>query len=112
MLKKFKLLVLLSLSSIFLVSGSVAFAAQGSWFSNFQFDANGLSGVGTSNLNTVVGHFTFRVVRATGEWIGYSNHTIGPHQSASNSYWGQPGLDRQGQVIINSSYWHSPWFDS
>ncbi|MBF9683432.1 MULTISPECIES: hypothetical protein [Streptococcus] len=112
MLRKFKSLIFLSLASLSLISGTAAFAAQGSWFSNFQFDVNGVSGVGTSNSFNEVGHFTFRVIRADGSWIGYSNHTIGPDQSASNSYWGQPALDRQGQVIINNRYWHTPWFNS
>ena len=112
MLKKFKSLIILSLASLSLIYGTTAFVAQGSQFSNFQFDANGVSGVGTSNAFTEVGHFTFRVVRANGDWIGYSNHTIGPHQSASNNYWGQPALNRQGQVIINGRYQHTPWFDS
>lgn len=112
MLKKFKSLIFLSLTSLSLISGTTAYAAQGTWFSSFQFDANGVSEVGTTNAYTEVGHFAFRVVRANGAWIGYSTHTIGPHQSASNNYWGQPALDRQGQVIINGRYWHTPWFDS
>ncbi|BDD39572.1 hypothetical protein [Streptococcus ruminantium] len=110
MLKKVRLLAILSLSVVFLFCSGSVFAAQGSWTSSFQFDFNGVSEVGTTNAFSETGHFTLRVVRATGQWIGHSNHTLGPHQSAANSFWGQPGLDRQGQVIINSRYWHTPWF--
>lgn len=49
MLKKFKSLIFLSLALLSLISGTTAFAAQVSWFSNFQFAANGVSVVGTSN---------------------------------------------------------------
>lgn len=96
---------------IFLMTlSSSVLAAQGSWYSKFQFDNDGVSNVGTSNSYNETGHFTFRVVRATGAWIGMKNYTIAPNKSAATSFWGQPFLDRQGQVIINSRYWHSPWF--
>lgn len=87
-------------------------AAQGTWASAFQWDANGVSSVGTTNSYPDQGHFQLRVVRATGDIIGNETHVLKEHQSASATFWGQPFLDRQGQVLCSPQYWHSPWFDA
>jgi hypothetical protein len=87
-----------------------AHAAQGNWVSTWQWDANGVSSVGTANATNETGNFTFRVVRAGGAWIGNQNVTLRANQSSSASFWGQPFLDRQGQVLIAARFWHAPWF--
>ncbi len=107
--KIFCLLVL----GLFFVSGITSVhAAQGNWSSSWQWDANGVSGVGTSNAQNETGHYSLRVVRAGGSWIGNKSVVLGPNQSSSAQFWGQPLLDRQGQVLIAPRFHHVPWFNS
>lgn len=90
----------------------IGHASQGNWVSRWQWDANGASGVGTANAQNETGHYTLRVIRAGGSWIGNKNVVLGKNQSASATFWGQPLLDRQGQVLIAARYWHAPWFNA
>lgn len=100
-------------SVMFFVSiSSAVYAAQGNWESSWQWDANGVSSVGTANAQNETVHYSLRVVRAGGAWIGNKNVTLGPNQSSSSSFWGQPLLDRQGQVLIAPRFYHAPWFDA
>lgn len=101
--------------TLFFVGGGGAttvYAAQGNWTSSWQWDANSVSGVGTANAQNETGHYNLRVVRAGGAWIGDKSVTLSPNQSASADFWGQPLLDRQGQVLIAPRYYHAPWFNA
>lgn len=66
----------------------------------------------TVNAQNEKGHYNLRVVRAGGVWIGDKSVTLSPNQSASADFWGQPLLDRQGQVLIVPRYYHAPWFNA
>ncbi|WP_270345981.1 hypothetical protein [Enterococcus thailandicus] len=77
--------------TLFFVGGGGAttvYAAQGNWTSSWQWDANGVSGVGTANAQNETGHYNLRVVRAGGAWIGDKSVTLSPNQSASADFWG------------------------
>lgn len=111
-LMKKNLLGLLVLALFFISGATSVYAAQGNWTSTWQWDANGVSGVGTSNAQNETGHYSLRVVRGGGAWIGNQNAVLGPNQSSSAQFWGQALLDRQGQVLIAPRFYHAPWFNA
>lgn len=92
-----------------LVSPSV-YAVKGHWESDWAWDGDGHSVVGTANASDDTGEFTLRVVRGGNKWIGYKNVRLKPNQSSEAGFWGQPFLDRRGEVLISPSYYHAPWF--
>ncbi|MGF3195474.1 hypothetical protein [Facklamia sp. P13055] len=87
-----------------------ALAASGHWKSVIQWDANGVSETGSVNRSSIT-TFTLRVMRANGDIIGTKTVRIGKNKSDVHVCWGQPALDRYGEVI-NSSPVHDPWFNS
>ena len=110
-MKKKLSLMILGLLVIFSLSLPSVQAAQGTWNSSWQWDANGVSSIGTANAQNESGYFSLRVIRAGNQFIGNKNVLLAPNQSASTSFWGQPLLDRQGQVLVSDRYYHTPWFD-
>ena len=88
----------------------LAASASGGWTSVIQWDANGVSETGTVNRSAAT-NFTLKVMRANGDTIGSKTVRIAKNHSDVHICWGQPALDRYGQ-IITSSQAHDPWFDS
>ena len=50
-------------------------------------------------------------MRANGATIGSKTVRIGTNKSDVHICWGQPALDRYGEVITSSTS-HDPWFNS
>jgi len=89
---------------------ALAASASGNWTSSIQWDANGVSETGTVNRSSST-TFTLRVMRANGDTIGTKTVRIAKNYSDVHICWGQPALDRYGEVITSSSA-HDPWFNS
>ncbi|MEY8463758.1 hypothetical protein [Streptococcus merionis] len=88
----------------------LAASASGNWTSAIQWDANGVSETGTVNRSDTRS-FTLKVMRANGDTIGSKTVRIGKNKSDVHICWGQPALDRYGEVITSSQS-HDPWFNS
>lgn len=110
-MKKRIFLVISSLFLVLIFTPILALSARGTWNSKWLFDRNGYSEIGTGNASSENGHFSLRVIRGDNQWIGNRNVVLGPNQQVSAGFWGQPFLDRKGQVIIAARYYHSPWFN-
>lgn len=104
----FSLLTFVTL--IYTATSVAAASAKGNWTSAIRWDANGVSETGTvnrRNLNT----FILKVKRANHDTIGTKTVTIKKNSKDVHICWGQPGLDRYGQVLTSCQA-HDPWFNS
>ncbi|HEM3598907.1 TPA: hypothetical protein ACGO1J_002048 [Streptococcus suis] len=111
-MKKRIITALMSLAIFSSIIGTAApvLAASGNWTSVIQWDANGVSETGTVNRSGST-TFTLKVMRANGATIGSKTVRIGTNKSDVHICWGQPALDRYGEVITSSTS-HDPWFNS
>ena len=110
-MKKRLSLVLVSLLAFVLTIGlsQSAMAASGDQKSVIQWDANGVSQTGATNRSSAT-RFNLRVMRANHSTIGQKTVTIGKNRQDYHTAWGQPALDRYGEVRTACPN-YDPWFN-
>jgi hypothetical protein len=108
-LKKVGLSLFVAVGLLFL-SGFGVNASTGNWKSAWGWDLNGVSSVWTANADSQTKDVTLKVVRGSGALIGQKSGQIAENKTIEHTCWGQPLLDRQGQVFITGS--HVPGFNS
>ena len=101
-------IALLSLSFVGILSAQNVNGAEGTWNSQWLWDANGGSTVYTTNANTYSVWTLFSIWRASGQ-LGSKNVNVPAHSYSEYTYWGQPLLDRQGRVYFSG--YHAPGFN-
>lgn len=101
------IVVILSSVILFLPLSS---AVSGTWSSDWLYDANGISSIGTTNASEE-GWFQFIVKRPNSVENRVSKQ-LKQHESYSYTAYGMALTHKQGQVDVTPHYWHSPWFDS
>ncbi len=114
MKKKFKkrsIVLLLLLAGFVSITPSV-FAVQGSWYSAWGYDVNGVSSVGTTNAEPRALWFEFKVIRTNNSLQGHKNQQLGTHQSYTLTTSGSLFADKQGIVHVSPGYYHTPWFNA
>jgi len=109
-MKKKSLVVVLVAALLIILPTSVS-AAQGTWSSNWGYDANGVSRIGATNAMEGSYWYQFQVRGAGDELLSHSTHQIGAHQTYNTNHYSAPLQQKQGRISASPQVWFTPYFN-